>query len=141
MPWWMRSTRSRRSAAQRRPAKKRTAAGRRREPAARPSPRRPRTDQALSLHPFAADRLPLPASADLLGVCGPSARPLWALGRLVDDASAAPSLPTVGHVGYRPCAGDGPAGRALVRALALRPLVLDSPHRVSELLKPACCFA
>ena len=42
---------------------------------------------------------------------------------------------------HRPRARDGAAGRALVRALALRALVLGSAHRLSELLEPACRFA
>ena len=51
------------------------------------------------------------------------------------------ALSSLGHVGHRPRARHGTAGRALVRALALRPMVLGSTHRLSELLEPAGCFA
>src|ERR1043165_573686 len=130
----MRSTRLSRSAPP-------MAANQRRESAARSPPRRPRACKDLSLHPVAAGRLPLPTSADLLRVRRRGARPLWAMGRFMDDSRPPPSLPSLGHIGDRPCARDGPGGRALVRALALRSLVLASPHRLSELLEPPRRFA
>src|SRR3954454_3225250 len=93
------------------------------EPAARPSPRRPRAREGLSLHIIAACRFPLPALADLLGVCRRGARQLRALGRLLDDAGPLAALPAMGHVWHRSRSGSRAAGRALVRAVALRPLV------------------
>src|SRR5206468_2687449 len=92
-------------------------------PAASPSSRRPRAREDLSLHAFASGRLPLPPPSDLLGVCRRSARPLRALGRLMDDARTAPALPSMGHIGDRSHTANDAGRRALVRAMALRPLV------------------
>ena len=118
----MRSTRSRRSAERRR--KSDTGRARVNGCSHAPSPRRPRPDQSLSLHALAADRLPLPPSADLLGICRRGARPLRPVGRRLDDARAADALPAVGHVRHRPRAGGSAARRALVRAVAFRALVV-----------------
>src|SRR5947209_20520340 len=52
------------------------------EPLARPSSRRPRAREGLSVHIVAAGRFPLPASADLLGIRRRGTRSLRALGRL-----------------------------------------------------------
>ncbi len=104
--------------------------------APRPSARRPRTDQGLSLHALAAGRLSLPPPADLLGIRRRGARPLRPVGRRVDDARAPRALPALGHLGHRPCARGSAARRALVRALALRALVVASTRRLSELLQP-----
>src|SRR3954454_11462273 len=114
MPWSMRSIKSRpKTAAPRRPPG---------EPAARPTLRRPRAREGLSVYIVAAGRFPLPASADLLGVCRRGPRSFWALGRLLDDAGAPAALPAMGHIGHRSRSGSCAAARALVRALALRPL-------------------
>src|SRR5262249_28737486 len=64
--------------------------------------------------------LPLPASADLLGLCRRSDRALRALGWRLDDARAALPLSSVGDVWARPCARIAAARIALVSALALR---------------------
>src|SRR4051794_38234366 len=93
------------------------------EPVARPSLRRPRPSEDLPLHALTARRLSLPESADLLGVCRRGPRSLRALGRLLDNTRAALALPAMGYIGHRPRSGSRAAGRALVRALALRPLV------------------
>src|SRR3954452_9442423 len=93
------------------------------EPAARPSLRRPWAREGLSIHIIATGRFSLPAFADLLGVCRRGARSLRPLGRLLDDAGAAAALPSMGHRGHRSRSGSRAAGRALVRAVALRPLV------------------
>src|SRR4051812_6979324 len=115
MPWLMRSTRSRpKTAAPRRPPG---------EPAARASLRRPRAGEDLPLHALTAPRLSLPAFADLLGVCRRGPRSLRALGRLLDDVGAPAAVPAMGHIGHRSRSGSCAAGRALVRALALRPVV------------------
>src|SRR5712691_6912737 len=83
---------------------------------------RPRADQALSLHPVAAHRIALPASADLLGICRRGDRAAWPVGGRLDGARAHPALPPVGNRGARfrsaPTAGWG----ALVSAVALRSL-------------------
>src|SRR6476660_3528249 len=126
----MRSTRSRPSAAVR------TARRRLSESASRPPPRRPRAGEDLPLHALAAGRLPLPPPSDLLGIRRRGARPLRPLGRLVDDAGTALALSPMGHLRHRPRARNGAAGRALVRALALRALVLASARRLSDLLEP-----
>ena len=44
------------------------------------------------------------------------------VGRRLDDAGAAVALPSLGHLGDRQRAADGAAGRALVSAVAVRPL-------------------
>src|SRR5205085_7627093 len=101
-----------------------------------PSSRRPRPGENLSLYALAAGWLPLPASADLFGVRRRGARPLRPVGRLLDDARAIAALSPMGHIGHRPLTAERAARRKLVRALALRPLALKSPHRLSNLFEP-----
>src|ERR1041385_1936689 len=113
MRWLTRSTRSRPN--DRRPRSERPE---------RPSPRRPRAGEDLSLYPLAAGRLPLPPSADLLGIRRRGARPLWPVGGLVDDARAALALPPMGHLRHRPRARHGAARGVLVRPLAVRALAI-----------------
>src|SRR5882757_4523979 len=83
---------------------------------------RARPDLDLPAHAVAAGRLQLPASADLLGLWRRSDRAVRTVGRRMDDAGAAVALPALGHLRHRQCAIDAAAGRALVSALALRPL-------------------
>jgi hypothetical protein len=93
---------------------------------------RPRAGAGLSLHALAAGRFPLPASPDLLGICRRGARPLRPVGRLLDDARAAVALPPLGHLRHRPRARGGAHGRALVSAVALRPLVVAQQRRLTS---------
>src|SRR5438477_1868725 len=106
------------------------------ESAARPSPRRPRPGEDLPLHALPAGRLSLPAPAELFGIRRRGAGPLWPVGRLMDDARAPAALSSVGHLRHRPRTRDRAAGRAMVRTLALRALVLGSARGLSQLLEP-----
>src|SRR5689334_1638852 len=82
----------------------------------------PGLDLDLSAYALAAGRLQLPPPADLLGLCGRSHRPLRPVGRRMDDAGAAAPLPSLRHLRNRQRPRGAPAGRTMVRALALRPL-------------------
>src|SRR5436309_944582 len=73
-------------------------------------------------HAIAAGRFSLPPSADLFRLWRRSARALRAVGRRLDDFGAAAALPALGHVGHRQRAGTNASGRALVSAVAVRPL-------------------
>src|SRR5688572_30687944 len=92
---------------------------------------RPRAGESLSLHAVAADRVPLPLPADLLRLRRPGARTPWALGRRLDDSGKALALPPMGKFGTRLCAECPAAGRALVSAMALRPLARNQSVAVS----------
>src|SRR6267154_3638923 len=102
---------------------------------------RTRDDLALPAHAVAAGRLQLPPSADLLGLRRRGDRAFRTMGRRMDDLGAALTLPTLGHFGNRQCAADKTAGRAMVSAVALRPLarsqralnILRSEEHTSEL--------
>ena len=81
-----------------------------------------RADLDLPAHAVAAGRLQLSASADLLGLWGRGDRALWTMGWRMDDTGATLALPALGHVGHRQCAAGNARRRALVSAVALRPL-------------------
>jgi hypothetical protein len=82
--------------------------------------RRARHDLDLSAHAVAAGRLQLPPPADLFGLCRRGDRAFWTVGRWVDDAGAAVTLPALGHPRNRQRAADEAAGRAMVSAVAVR---------------------
>jgi hypothetical protein len=82
--------------------------------------RRARHDLDLSAHPVAAGRLQLPPFADLLGLWRRGDRAFRAVGRRLDDAGAAVTLPAMGHIGNRQRAADKAAGRTMVFAVAVR---------------------
>lgn len=88
-----------------------------------PAPQRgARADLDLPAHALAARRLQLPASADLLGLWRRGHRTLWSLGRRMDDAGADVTLSALGHVRHRQRPDRKTAGRAMVSAVALRPM-------------------
>src|SRR5436305_2031335 len=60
---------------------------------------RTRHDLAVPAYAFAAGRIQLPPSADLLGICGRSDRPLRPVGRRLDDIGAAAAMSAMGHIG------------------------------------------
>ena len=76
-----------------------------------------------------SDRAQLPASADVLELRRRGGRPLWFVGRRLDDAGAALSLPPLRNLGARFRAGIGAGSRALVPALALWPLARHQLRR------------
>src|SRR5262249_30299366 len=86
----------------------------------RPSPVRPRSDRALSLHDCLARGLSLPASSDLFRICRCGARSLRPVGRRLDDTGAAFALPAMGHLRPRSRARCVAGKIALVYAVALR---------------------
>src|SRR5690242_15090953 len=86
------------------------------------APVRPGVGEALSRDAFAADRVPLPVSSHLLGLCRPGAGTSWAVGRRVDDLGAAVALPPVGQFRTGFCSACPPARCALVSAVELWPL-------------------
>src|SRR5262249_51942129 len=90
---------------------------------------RARADPALSLHPVAAGRIPLPPPADLLGIRRRGDHALRPVGRRLDDAGAAVALPSVGYIGNRSRPGTGAGPGALVSAVAVRPLVVAAGRR------------
>jgi len=79
-------------------------------------------DLDLPAYPVAAGRLQLPTLADLLGLCRRGDRALWAVGRRMDDPGATAALPALGHIGNRHRAPHKTAGRAMVSAVAIRPM-------------------
>src|SRR5712691_9819787 len=79
-------------------------------------------DLDLPPYPVAAGRLQLPTLADLLGLCRRGDRALWAVGRRMDDPGAIAALPAMGHFGDRQRAPHETAGRAMVSAVAIRPM-------------------
>src|SRR5213078_146690 len=79
-------------------------------------------DLDLPAYPVAAGRLQLPTPADLLGLCRRGDRALWAVGRRMDDPGAIAALPAMGHFGDRQRASHETAGRAMVSAVAIRPM-------------------
>lgn len=82
---------------------------------------RPRSGEGLSLHILAADRVPLPASADVLGICRRGARAAWPLGRRLDDTCKIVAVSSLWDIRSRLRAEE--TGRCtLVHALALRTL-------------------
>jgi hypothetical protein len=83
---------------------------------------RARVDLDLPAHPVAAGWLQLPALADLLGLCRRGDRALWAVGRRMDDLGATAALPALGYIGDRHRAPHKTAGRAMVSAVAIRPM-------------------
>src|SRR4051795_7161913 len=83
---------------------------------------RPRADLALPPHALAAGWLQLPAPADLLHLWRRGNRTVRAVGRRLDDARAPAPLQPFRHLGHRQRAPHRTTGRALVLALALRPL-------------------
>src|SRR5689334_14149077 len=80
---------------------------------------RPLIDLALSPHLLAADRVPLPAYADVFRLCRRGAATLRTMGGRLDDSGPAAALPTLGHVGDRSRTSNGAARCSLVPALAL----------------------
>src|ERR1700742_2055507 len=82
--------------------------------------RRARHDLDLPAHAVAAGRLQLPPPADLFGLCRRGDRAFRIVGRWLDDAGAAVTLPALGHPGNRQRAGIEAAGRAMVSAVAVR---------------------
>src|ERR1700752_3921809 len=83
--------------------------------------RRTGVDLDLSAHALTARWLQLPPSSDLLRLWRRGDRALRALGRRMDDASAAVAVPALGHLRHRQRAAGGAARRALVFAVALWP--------------------
>ena len=83
---------------------------------------RARIDLDLPAHPLAAGWLQLPALADLFGLCRRGDRALWAVGRRMDDLGAPIALPALGHFGDRQRAPHKTARRAMVSAVAIRPM-------------------
>src|SRR6202022_1541904 len=81
-----------------------------------------RDDLDLPAHPIAAGRLQLPSSADLFGLWRRGGRAFRAVGRRVDDPGTAITLPALGYLGDRQRASDKTAGRAMVSAVAVRPM-------------------
>jgi hypothetical protein len=81
----------------------------------------PRARESLSLHIIAFDRVPLPASADVLRICRRSARAAWPLGRRLDDTRKIVAVPPLWDIRSRLRAKE--TGTCpLVHALALRTL-------------------
>src|SRR5438876_11043581 len=83
---------------------------------------RTRVDLDLPAHPVASGWLQLSALADLLGLCRRGDRTVWAVGRRVDDLGATAALPALGYIGDRHRAPHKAAGRAMVSAVAIRPM-------------------
>ncbi len=81
-----------------------------------------RDDLDLPAHPVAAGRLQLPSFADLFGLWRRGDRAFRAVGRRVDDPGAAATLPALGDLGDRQRAADKTTGRAMVSAVAVRPM-------------------
>jgi len=81
-----------------------------------------RADLDLPPHPVAARRIQLPPLADLLGLWRRGDRTIRAVGWRLDDTGAAAALSAIWHVRSRSRTECGSARRALVSALALRPL-------------------
>src|SRR5439155_1911924 len=83
---------------------------------------RTRVDLDLPAHPVASGWLQLSALADLLGLCRRGDRAVWAVGRRMDDLGATAALPALGYIGDRHRAHHKAAGRAMVSAVAIRPM-------------------
>ena len=83
---------------------------------------RTRGNLDLPAHAVTAGWLPLPPSADLLSLWRRSDRTIWIVGWRLDDAGAAVALSSLGYLRHRQCAVDAAVGRAMVPAVALRPL-------------------
>src|SRR5258707_6716355 len=79
-------------------------------------------DLDLPPYPVAAGWLQLPALADLFGLCRRGDRAFRAVGRRMDDPGAIAALPALGHFGYRQRAPHKTARRAMVSAVAIRPV-------------------
>lgn len=94
--------------------------------------RRTRAHQDVSIYPLTSDRVSLPASADLLRICRCSARPVWPLGRRLDDARAAVPLSPLWNVRARFRAAITAATRALVSAMALWTMARNERRRANE---------
>ena len=97
-------------------------------------------DLALSAHAIGAGGLQLPSRANLLGLWRRSDRAVRAVGGRMDDAGAFAALPSLRHVRPRSGAEQSAIRRAMVSALALRPLArgqrtLKKPHRSDYLLQ------
>src|SRR5438309_7582812 len=92
---------------------------------------RPRARQALPRHCLAADRVPLPVSSHLLGLRRSGAAAARAVGRWLDDSSAAAALSPLGQFGIGFCTACPAAGRPLVSALALRTLAWNQLHALT----------
>src|SRR5215208_3871224 len=86
------------------------------------APGRPRVGRRIPLYALTADRVPLPASANLFRLRRPGARPARTLGRLLDDARADLPLPSVRDIRPRFRMRRAAGQFALVPAVALRPL-------------------
>ena len=93
---------------------------------------RARADQGVSLFALAADRVPLPPSADLFRLWRSGDRALRIVGGRMDDARAARALSSVWNVGSRFRAGFGSAARALVPSLALRTLARNQRRALTH---------
>src|SRR5258707_15876676 len=92
----------------------------------RPGPFRAGTDQGLPAFCFRADRLSLPASADLLHLRRRGDRTLRPVGGRGDDAGAAFTLSSVWDLRARFRSALAAGSRALVSTFALQPL---APHQ------------
>src|SRR6185295_20347910 len=88
-------------------------------------PLRPRSRQILPRHPLAADRVPLPVSAHLLGLRRSGFGASRPLGRRLDDSGAAAALSSLGQFWIGLCPARPATRRLLVSALALRTLARD----------------
>ncbi len=81
-----------------------------------------RDDLDLPAHAVAAGRLQLSSSADLFGLWRRGDRAFRTVGRRLDDLGAAVALPALGYLGNRQRAADKTARRAMVSAVAVRPM-------------------
>ncbi len=95
-----------------------------------------RTDSGLPPYRCGTDRAQLPAPADLLELRRRGGRPLWFVGRRLDDAGAALSVPPLRGLGARFRAGIRAGSCALVLALALRALARHQLRRRGHALAP-----
>src|SRR3954447_17731160 len=82
----------------------------------------PRSDMAVPSHAVAAGGIQLPPPADLFALWRRGDRAFRAVGRRLDDVGTAVTLPALGHFGHRQRARTSARRRALVSAMAVRPL-------------------
>jgi len=101
--------------------------------AARAARSRPRAGESLSLHIISADRVPLPASADLFGICGRSAGAARPVGWRLDDAGKIVALSSLWNIGAGFRAARKTGTCTLVPAVALRKM---ARHKYGTRLTP-----
>jgi hypothetical protein len=100
-----------------------------------------RADLDLPAHALTAGRLQLSPPADLFGLWRRGDRALRAVGRRVDGAGAAIALSALGYLGDRQRAADTAAARAMVSAVAVRPMARRQRALKRPLETGNCCTA